>query len=145
MLTLAVDGLIVALLLAALVLGLRLQQSLRGLRRGNGEMTQLIEALGRASGRAEAALDGLRQTAASTSERLARDVAGAQRLLDDLRFLSERGEQLADRLEEQIRRARPIALREPSASRAPAASRAVTATARAGEAGELERALRTLR
>jgi hypothetical protein len=33
MLSLAVDGLIIALLLAALVLGLRLQQSLRSLRR----------------------------------------------------------------------------------------------------------------
>jgi hypothetical protein len=108
-------------------------------------MNRLIEALGHASGRAEVALDGLKQTAASTTERLARDLAGAQRLLDDLRFLSERGEQLADRLEEQIRRARPIALREPPATRPPTASRAVTATARAGEAAELERALRTLR
>ncbi len=99
MLPLLVDGLIVVLLLVVLGRGVRLQRNLRDLRSGDGEIERLIAALDRASARAQAALDGLRQTTEATSERLAGQLASAQRLLDDLQFLTGRGEQAADRLD----------------------------------------------
>jgi len=140
MLSLVVDGALAALLLAALGVGLRLLRSLRQLRAEDNEIARLIAALDAASGRAAAALDGLRQAAEATGGRLAGELAGAQRLLDDLQFLTARGEQLADRLEEQIRNGRPGAHRSVAAAApTPAAARATDRNA------DLERALRTLR
>ncbi len=140
MVTLIVDGLIAVLLLAALALGLRLQRSLRQLRREDGEIGRLIVALDTATSRSAGALEGLRQTADAAGERLAGQLASAQRLLDDLRFLGSRGEQLADRLEQQISRGRPAAQRAPVV-RPPAAAPAPDAD----RAAELERTLRALR
>ena len=142
MLSLIVDGTLAILLLAALGLGLRLLRSLRQLRSDDSEIERLIAALDAATGRAAGALEGLRQTADAAGQQLAGERAGAQRVLDDLQFLTSRGDQLADRLEEQIRKGRPMASRSSPAAAAaplPAAPRAADRTA------DLERALRTLR
>jgi hypothetical protein len=96
------DGMLAVLILLALVLGVRLQRSLRLLRSSDGELERLIVALNGASARSEAALQGLKNAAAAADERL----SSAQRLLDDLRFLTSRGEQLAARLEEEVRQGR---------------------------------------
>ena len=93
MLGLVLDGAIAAVLLVAVGLGLRLQRSLTLLRSGDGELERLIVALDAATQRSAAALDGLKQAAATAEERL----ATVQRLVDDLQFLTSRGEQLADR------------------------------------------------
>jgi hypothetical protein len=142
MLSLVVDGALAVLLLAALGVGLRLLRSLRQLRSDDNEIERLIDALDAATERAAGALDGLRQTAEAAGQRLTGELAGAQRLLDDLQFLTSRGDQLADRLEEQIRKERPAAHRSPPVAAAappPPGARAVDRTA------DLERALRTLR
>jgi Domain of unknown function (DUF6468) len=114
---------------------------LRKLRCDDNEIKRLIEALDAATERSAGALAGLRETAEATGERVATDLASAQRLLDDLSFLTDRGEQIADRLEDQIQKGRP-APRAPAptvAAPAPAAARPAARTA------DLERALRTLR
>ena len=103
MLPLVLDGLLVVLLLAVLALGVRLRVGLRRLHREVGGLEQSIGALDAANGRSEAALAGL----ARAAERAAEQLSSTQRLLDDLRFLTERGEQIADRLESGIRQARP--------------------------------------
>jgi ABC-type transporter Mla subunit MlaD len=142
MLSLVVDGALAILLLTALGLGLRLLRSLRQLRSDDNEIERLIAALDAATRRAANALDALRQTAEAAAQRLAGERAGAQRVLDDLQFLTSRGDQLADRLEEQIRKGRPAAPRSSPAVAAavpPAGARAADRTA------DLERALRTLR
>lgn len=142
MLSLLVDGAIALLLLVALGVGLRLQASLRQLRCSDGEIRRLIEALDAATERSAGALDGLRQTTDAGAQRLAKDLARAQRLVDDLQFLTARGDQLADRLEEQIQQGRPTAP-QPPAGAVPAAPPA--AARQADRTADLERALRTLR
>lgn len=146
MLSLVLDGLIALLLVLTLGLGFRLHQGLRRLRLDDAEFDRVIAALDGATDRAGAALDGLRQTAALTGAQLTGDLAKAQKLLDDLRFLTDRGEQLADRLAGQIERARSPGLRSPGprsgAQSAPPASPGAPA---APPALDLERALRTLR
>jgi hypothetical protein len=141
MLALVLDGSVAILILAALGLGLRLQRSLRQLRSNDGELGRLILALDGASERSAAAIDGLRQAAADADERL----AGAQGLVDDLRFLTSRGEQLADRLEEQIRQARPAAQRSDPPAPKPATPKPLARSDPAGQAADLQRTLRTLR
>jgi Domain of unknown function (DUF6468) len=145
MLPLLVDGLIVVLLLVVLGRGLVLQRNLRELRQDDGEIDRLIAALDRATGRAQAALDGLRQTAEATGQHLAGQLTSAQRLVDDLQFLAGRGEQAADRLVEQIGKQRPAVQR--SQTRPPGPDRTPPADGpdRALPATDLERTLRTLR
>jgi hypothetical protein len=140
MLALLVDGLIVVLLLVVLGRGFLLQRRFGELGRGHRELDQLIAALDRAAARAEAALDGLRQAAGTTGERVAGHLASAQRLIDDLQFLINRGEHAADRLVEQIGRERPAVQRPPVA---PDPLRAGGGPQRAE--AEIERTLRTLR
>jgi uncharacterized protein DUF6468 len=146
MLSLLVDGLIVVLLLVVLGRGFRLQRNLRELRSDDGEIDRLIAALDHATARAQAALETLRQTAEATGERLGSQLTGAQRLVDDLQFLTSRGEQTADRLVEQIRKERPAAQRSQAMpSGAGDAPPPAAAPQRAAPAADLERALRTLR
>lgn len=138
MLWLALDGLIAVLLVLSLGLGLKLHLALRRLRKDNTDFDRLIGAIDAASERARSALEGLKQTAGEAGERLAGDIDTAQRLLDDLRFLCERGERLADGLAEQIESSRmpPIPVRpEAVARRRPPVP----------PAADLERTLRTLR
>ena len=141
MLALLLDGAIAILILAALGLGLRLQRSLRELRSNDGELERLILALDGASARAAAAIDGLRRAATDADERL----AGAQELVDDLRFLSGRGEQLADRLEEQIRQERPAAQRSDPPPPKPAAAKPQARSDAGRQPADLQRTLRALR
>jgi ABC-type transporter Mla subunit MlaD len=145
MLPLLVDALIVGLLLVVLGRGFQLQRQLRVLREDGGEIDRLIAALDRATARAETALDALRQTAEATGEDLTGRLANAQRLVDDLQFLTSRGEQAADRLAEQIRKERPLAQRMPTASSGPDQARAAGGSHRLVPAADLERTLRTLR
>jgi Domain of unknown function (DUF6468) len=145
MLPLLVDALIVVLLLVVLGRGFQLQRQLRVLREDGGEIDRLIAALDRATARAETALDALRQTAEATGEDLTGRLASAQRLVDDLQFLTSRGEQAADRLAEQIRKERPLAQRMPATPAGSDQARAAGGSHRLAPAADLERTLRTLR
>jgi Domain of unknown function (DUF6468) len=142
MLPLMLDGLLLALLLAVLALGVRLRVDLRRLHNEVGSLEQSIGVLDAANGRSEAALAGLRRAA----ERAAEQLSATQRLLDDLRFLTGRGEQIADRLESGIREARPAGARgaTPQPSVEPEHPGAGNGAA-APLADELQRALLTLR
>jgi hypothetical protein len=139
MLGLLLDGAIALGLLAVVGLGLRLKRNLASLRSGDGELERLVVALDGATERSAAALHGLKQAAATAEGRL----AAIQRLVDDLQFLTGRGEQLADRLEEQIRRGRPLAQRAEPPARA--ATDPPRAPRQAGVSADLERTLSTLR
>jgi hypothetical protein len=117
MVALAVDGLIVLLLLAALGLGFRLHGAVQRLRHPEGELDRLVRSLDGATERAQAALAGLRQLAEEGGQRVAGEAKALQALLDDLKFLAARGEQIADRLEADLGAARGL----PAAGRAPSA------------------------
>ena len=138
-----VDAVIVVLLLAVLGLGVWLHHNLRRLRQHDSQINHLIDALGRATSRAETALDGLRQTVETSRTQLADELGRAQEIADDLRFLTDRGCQRADRLTEQIERTRGASRHDPRlAEPLPAPRRA---TKRLQTPTELEQALRTLR
>jgi hypothetical protein len=140
MLSFVLDVLLVVLLLAVLALGMRLRVRLRRLHHEVGGLEQSIGALDAASTRSQAALAaGLARAAEGAAEQL----SATQRLLDDLRFLTGRGEQIADRLESGIREARP-ATATPRSSAEPDRPIAGNGTA-APLADELQRALLTLR
>jgi septal ring factor EnvC (AmiA/AmiB activator) len=127
------------LLLAALVpFGWRLDRQVQALRRESGGLADGARGVAEATEAAEAALTRLRATAEGSGRLIAERVATAEKLRDDLAFLTERADTLADRLDGLVRQARPRAA-EPTAEPAAAPDR------RSEAERELLRALKGLR
>ncbi len=106
MLLLILDISIVLLLLITLGAGFRLHKSLLRLQTNGEEFERLIQSLDNAALHAESALSGLKQRAEETTTKLSEEANDVQRLLDDLRFMKDHSEQLVNKLEGAISRAR---------------------------------------
>lgn len=113
------QGALLVLLLALLPLGWRLDRRLAALRHEGAGLAAGAEGLTAATDAAEAALSRLRATAESSGRMVAERAAAAERLRDDLAFLTERAEMLADRLDGLVREARPRAADAPATPAAP--------------------------
>ncbi|MGI9416248.1 MAG: DUF6468 domain-containing protein [Geminicoccaceae bacterium] len=108
MLALTLDIMIVVLLLISLGAGLRLHGALKLFRIDGNEFQPMIHALDKATARAEAALGGLRRIAEDVGGKLNDETKTTQRLLDELDFMTKRADQLAEKLEATIGKARKI-------------------------------------
>ena len=113
-------GLLVALLLALLPIGWRLERRIATLRREGSGLKDGAESLVQATSAAESALARLRATAEGAGRTVAERIAVAEKLRDDLAFLVERAETLADRLDGLVRDARPLAAEAPPSPSVPA-------------------------
>lgn len=103
---LILDGLLAILLVATIIYCALLYRRLGQLRKGQSELPGMVAEFNQATERAAAGIAGLKQTAQETGQALQERIDAAQSLADDLRFLAEQGERLADRLEGSIRGAR---------------------------------------
>ncbi|MBP0492495.1 DUF6468 domain-containing protein [Pararoseomonas indoligenes] len=131
-----VQGTLLLLLLAALPFILRLERGLSALCQDRAAMAEGTRGFELAAREAGSTLSGLR-VALETG---ARQSASAESLRDDLRFLVERAESLADRLDTLIRQGRPPAV--PAHAPIPAAEEAAP---RSQAERDLLRALRMAR
>lgn len=100
---------VILLLVAALPLVLRLERTLAAVRRDRAVLEGSAGNLTEATRLAEAASIRLRAAAEGGGRQLAEKLAAAEPLRDDLRYLVERAEAMADRLEGAVRAARPLA------------------------------------
>jgi septal ring factor EnvC (AmiA/AmiB activator) len=146
------QGALLLLLLALLPLAWRLERRIATLRAEGAALAGGAQGMEEATQAAEAALSRLRATAETSGRQMAERVATAEKLRDDLAWLTERAEVLADRLEGLVRSARPLAGAGPEpaapapAAAAPMAAAGASAAAPRSEAErELLRALRGLR
>jgi len=112
---------VLVLLGAAIPFAIRLERALREIRKDRAAMETSAQGLSEAAGAAESAILRLRATAELAGRQVQERVTTAEPLRDDLRFLIERAETLADRLESLVRAGRPMAGPEPPP--APAATR----------------------
>ncbi|WP_376091951.1 DUF6468 domain-containing protein [Roseomonas sp. CCTCC AB2023176] len=103
------QGTLLLLLAAALPLLLRVAHGVAALRRDPAALSGAAEALAASVRDAEAALERLRAAGGATEAALATRIAAAESLRQDLRFLLERAEPLADRLEAAVARGRAAA------------------------------------
>ena len=110
---------VILLLAAALPLVLKLERTLAAVRRDRAALEGSAGSLTEATRLAEAASIRLRAAAEGGGRHLAEKLAAAEPLRDDLRYLVERAEAMADRLEAAVRAARPLA-QEPAPEEAPA-------------------------
>lgn len=115
--TLLLDALIAILLVATITYCVRLHRKLGMLRKNQGELSRLVESLNEATARAEAGIAGLRLNAEQVGASLQSSIEQAERLNDNLDFLSERGTRLVERLEASSRHRRSGARTPPKPSR----------------------------
>jgi hypothetical protein len=103
------------LLGAAIPYAIRLERGLSALRRDRGALDGSAQGLAQAAATADATLRRLRAAAEEEIRHLDERAGAAERLRDDLRYLTERAESLADRLDVLVRAARPLAAVAPAA------------------------------
>lgn len=119
---------VAALLAAALPYVLRLERELRALRQDRAALEGSAAGLAEATRLAEAASLRLRASAESAGRQVAEKLAAAEPLRDDLHYLVERAEAIADRLDGLVRASRtaaaPVAAALQPAAATPARSRA---------------------
>ena len=100
------DVLISILLATTIVWCVLLNRRLRGLRRNQGELATLIAELNLAASRAEAGISARKDNASEAGASLQASIDHAERLNDNLAYLSERGARLVERLDGPTKRAR---------------------------------------
>jgi hypothetical protein len=110
------QGALLLLLAIAVPFGWRLERQIAALRREGAAMEAGAAGISAAGEAAEATLARLRATAEQAGRSVAERVAEATPLREDLRFLTERAELLADRLDGLVRQARPATEAPPAAA-----------------------------
>jgi hypothetical protein len=100
---------LVVLLAATLFQALRLERALGVLRRDRGALEALVAGFNASTRQAENGIERLRSAADGAGRLIERQITASVALKDDLSFLTERGDRLADRLDVLVRSARPLA------------------------------------
>ena len=103
-----VDIVIIALLVPTIIYAYNLNKSLNMLRQNQKSLAQLISALNEATFKAENSIPKLKSVTEHSSEGLKEVVDNAKELKNDLLFINERADSLADRLENVISSSRNI-------------------------------------
>lgn len=107
-LELIINIIIIALLIPTIVYAYRLNGNLKALRQNQKSLAQLVNALNEATFKAENSIPKLKSVTEHSSEGLKEVVDSAKELKDDLLFINERADNLADRLETVISAGRTI-------------------------------------
>jgi hypothetical protein len=103
------DLLLILLLAATLFHALRLERALGVLKRDRAALEALVEGFNASTQQAEHGVERLHAAADGAGRQIAKQLEAAGALRDDLQFLLERGEILADRLDLAVRAARVAA------------------------------------
>ena len=99
---------LIGLLAATLFHALRLERALGVLKRDRSALEELVATFNSSTRLAEQGIERLRDTADGAGRQISRQIETATGLKDDLLFLSERGERLADRLDGLVRAGRSL-------------------------------------
>ena len=100
------ESALLILLAATLVHAIRLERALGVLKRDRAVLEELVEGFNESTRQAESGIERLRGAADGAGRQMARQIETAQRLRDDLNFLADRSDRLAERLEQAVRSAR---------------------------------------
>lgn len=103
MLSIVMDGVVAALLVATIVYAAILSRKLGALRNDKAQLEALVRSLDESSSRAVAGIASLREAAEQTGQQLQQKMEQGQTLRADLTYIIELGGNLADRLEGGIR------------------------------------------
>ena len=101
--TVLLDVVIVTLLVPTIVYAVILNRKLKGLRRNRDELGKMIASFQDATTRAEAGIPKMRKAVLDVGETLRESMEKTQVLRDNLAFMSECADSMANRLEAQLR------------------------------------------
>lgn len=118
--TVLLDVVIIALLVPTIIFAVILNRRLEVLRRNRDDLAKMILAFNDATVRAEAGIPKMRKATQDAGEALQDAMEKAQTLRDDLAFMVDRADSMANRLEAQLREARGAA--RPGIGEAPLAA-----------------------
>lgn len=107
-LELIINLIIIALLIPTILYAYSLNNSLKVLRQNQNSLAQLVNALNEATFKAENSIPKIKSVTEHSSEGLKEVVDSAKELKDDLLFINERADTLADRLENVISTGRTL-------------------------------------
>jgi hypothetical protein len=112
------DIALVILLTATLFHAIRLERALGVLKRDRAALETLVATFNASTQAAESGIERLRVASEGSGRNIQRQIDTATTLKDDLTFIVQRGEGLADRLDELVRATRPtLAMAEHPSSR----------------------------
>lgn len=143
-LELIINLIIIALLIPTILYAYRLNHSLKILRQNQNSLAQLVNALNEATFKAENSIPKIKSVTEHSSEGLKEVVDSAKELKDDLLFINERADTLADRLENVISTGRTMKVQAEEQHKQSALS-AEENTSRAEAELELLKALRSIK
>ncbi|WP_142848948.1 DUF6468 domain-containing protein [Telmatospirillum sp. J64-1] len=103
---LLLDVVIAVLLAATIAYAVMLNKQLQALRKNRDDMAKIINNFNDATLRAESSIPKLRKAAEEAGQGLQERVEKAQTLRDDLAFMIERADSMANKLEQSVREAR---------------------------------------
>src|SRR5476649_1551617 len=112
---------LVMLLGATLFQAIRLERALGVLKRDRTSLETLVDGFNTSTHQAESGIQQLRAAADGAGRNIESQLSKSVSLKDDLAFLTERGDRLADRLETLVRVARQMASEPPPEVNAPKA------------------------
>lgn len=99
---------IIGLLIPTIIYAYKLNKNLSLLRKNQSSLSQLIASLNEATFKAENSIPKLKSVTEHSSEGLKEVIDSAKTLKDDLSFINERADNLADRLENVIHDSRGL-------------------------------------
>ena len=102
------EVILVVLLCTAISFGIILNRRIKDLRKDQENLDKLAKNFAAATSRAETSIQQLKVTSDATSQALDKTIKEACGIREDLMYLMERGEKLADLLEEDIRKKEKI-------------------------------------
>jgi hypothetical protein len=105
---------LVVLLGATLFQAVRLERALGVLKRDRASLESLVAGFNASTHHAESGIQRLRAAADGTGRDIEAQLVKSVSLKDDLAFLTERGDRLADRLDSLVRAARPLVQDRPA-------------------------------
>lgn len=105
---LLINLLVIILLIPAIIYVYKLDKNLTLMRQNQNALLKLIEALNDATYKAENSIPKLKSVTETSSNNLKEVVDNAKELKDDLLFINERADNLADRLEDAIKTGRQM-------------------------------------
>lgn len=109
-----INLIIICLLIPTIIYAYRLNKNLTLLRENQNSLAKLVNALNDATFKAENSIPKLKSVTEHSSEDLKEVVDSAKNLKDDLLFINERADNLADRLENVIRDGRGLKEAKPA-------------------------------
>ncbi len=139
-LSMVLDGVIVLLLVATIGYAVVLNRRIGELRKWRAEFGRLIQAFNQAATRAEAGIQSMRSVADQRAPDLPHNLDHVQALRDDLAFLVERGNTLADSLTEKVQSSIRSSRPDSAAARPTAAANATSDAGAAARPGPVQRA-----